>query len=158
MYIYKEKEHQQNDWKQLWNNGTGPERWLMRLGLWELVCAMMMLSEDYGMGWAASWIDHLDDADWLRRAMVNTFNQLGPEDKAMVRPLYEDWLWYDKTFDLKTLVRPEFNALCYLLDGHGKRVRRMDGPVTVLVGLRGMDRQEALGTLDGGRYEFCRWW
>ncbi len=133
-------------------------RWLMRLGLMELVAAMMILSEEYKLEWAASWNDHLDDPDWLRRAMANTFTWLKPHDKDIIRPLYEDWLWYEKTFDMKGLVVPEFNALCYLLDKGGKRVSRMDGPVTVLVGLKGQDREEALATLDTRCYEFKEWW
>jgi hypothetical protein len=133
-------------------------RWLVRLGLVELVAAMVILSEEYKLDWAASWNDHLDDPDWLRRAMANTFMRLKPADKNLIRPLYEDWLWYDKTFDMKGLVVPEYNALCYLLDNNGKRVRRMDGPVTVLRGLKGQDKREALATLDTKCYEFCCWW
>lgn len=99
-------------------------RWLTRLGLMDLVFGMAILSDEYKLDWAASWDDHLDDPDWLKRAMANTFMRLKPADKELVRPLYDDWLWYEKTFDMKALVVPEFNALCYLLDGEGKRVRR----------------------------------
>jgi hypothetical protein len=137
---------------------AGSGRWLVRLGLWELVCGMVILSEEYGLEWAASWNDHLDDPDWLGRAMANTFVQLKPADKDLVRPLYDDWLWFEKNFDMKGLVVPEYNALCYLLDKGGKRVSRMDRPVTVLVGLKGQDKREALETLDVKKYEFCRWW
>jgi hypothetical protein len=133
-------------------------RWLERLGLVELVCGMMILSDQYKMEWTASWDEHLDDPDWLKRAMANTFVRLKPADKDNIKPLYEDWLWYEKTFDMKGLVVPEFNALCYLLDAGGKRVCRMDGPVTVLRGLKGQDRQEALATLDKKCYEFKEWW
>jgi hypothetical protein len=144
------------------NFGTAKQaiggRWLLRLGLAELVAAMVILSEEYKLEWATSWNDHLDDPDWLRRAMANTFMRLKSADKDLIRPLYEDWLWYEKTFDMKGLVVPEYNALCYLLDRDGKRVSRMDGPVTVLVGLKGQDKREALETLDRRRYEFFKWW
>jgi hypothetical protein len=133
-------------------------RWLHRLGLAELVWGMAILSDVYKLAWAASWDDHLDEPDWLRRAMANTFVQLKPADKDLIRPLYDDWLWYEKNLDMKALVVPEFNALCYLLDRDGKRVCRMDGPVTVLRGLKGQDRREALATLDTKCYEFCCWW
>jgi hypothetical protein len=133
-------------------------RWLVRLGLAELVWGMAILSDEYKLEWAASWNDHLDDPDWLGRAMANTFVQLKPADKDLIRPLYDDWLWFEKTFDMTALVVPEFNALCYLLDKDGKRVCRMDGPVTVLRGLKGQDRREALETLDVKIYEFCCWW
>jgi hypothetical protein len=136
-------------------------RWLVRLGLMDLVFGMTVLSEEYKMAWAASWDEHLDDPDWLKRAMANTFIQLKPADKDLVRPLYDDWLWYESRYigiDMQFLVVPEFNALCYLLDRDGKRVCRMDGPVTVLRGLKGQDRREALETLDVKRYEFKEWW
>jgi len=123
-----------NDTVTLTQNGG---RWLVRLGLADLVFGMTVLSEEYKMDWAASWNDHMDDPDWLRRAMANTFVQLKPADKDLIRPLYDDWLWYEKNFDMKALIVPEYNALCYVLDGEGKRVRRMDGPVTVLRGLKG---------------------
>jgi hypothetical protein len=90
--------------------------------------------------------------------MANTFMRLKPADKDLIRPLYDDWLWYEKNFDMKAMILPEFNALCYLFDGNGKRVSRMDGPVTVLRGLKGQDRREALETLDVKKYEFKEWW
>jgi len=133
-------------------------RWLVRLELADLVWGMAILSDEYKMAWAASWGEHLDDPDWLKRAMANTFVQLKPDDKDRVRPLYEDWLWYEKNFDMKALVVPEYNALCYLLDGEGKRVSRMDGPVTVLRGLKGQDKWEAMATMDKRCYEFKEWW
>jgi len=55
-------------------------------------------------------------------------------------------------------VEREFNALCYLLDKYGKQVCRMDGPVTVLRGLKGPNKQEALKTLDRRCYEFKERW
>jgi hypothetical protein len=133
-------------------------RWLVQLGLMDLVCGMAILSDIYKLDWAKSWDTHLDDPDWLGRAMANTFMRLSLADKDLVRTRYEDWLWFEKTFDMQFLVVPEFNALCYLLDRDGKRVRRMDGPVTVLRGLKGQDRREALATLDKKCYEFCCWW
>jgi hypothetical protein len=128
------------------------------MGLVELVAAMMIFSEAYKLAWAASWMEHLDDPAWLHRAMGSTFARLTAADKDLIRPAYEDWLWYDKTFDMKYLVCPEYNALCWLLDGSGKRILCMDGAVTVLVGLKGQDKREALQTLDVKRYEFCSWW
>jgi len=133
-------------------------RWLVRLELVELISAMMIYSEHYKLAWADSWGEHLDDPDWLRRAMGSTFARLTAADKELIRPAYEDWQWLDKTFDMKYLVCPQFNALCWLLDGSGKRVCRMDGAVTVLVGLKGQDRREAMQGLDVKRYEFCSWW
>jgi hypothetical protein len=59
---------------------------------------------------------------------------------------------------MKGLILPEYNALCYLLDKEGKRVFRMNGPVTVLVGLKGQDKREALETLNVKKYEFKEWW
>jgi hypothetical protein len=144
-----------NDTVTLTQNGG---RWLTRLGLMDLVCGMAILSDEYKLEWAASWNDHLDDPDWLRRAMANTFVQLKPADKDLIRPLYEDWLWFEKNFDMKALVMPEYNALCYLIDRDGKWVCRMDGPVTVLRGLKGRDRRGALKTLDVKIYEFKEWW
>ena len=135
-----------------------PGRWLQRLGLVELVASMMVYSEDYRMAWGQSWLEHLDDPAWLSRAMANTFARLTAEDKDKIRPLYDPWLWYEKNFDMKALVCPEYNALCYLLDGSGKRILGMDGAVTVLRGLKGQDKREALKTLDVKRYEFCCWW
>jgi hypothetical protein len=159
MYIYKSKEKIGTDSKKVGTmEQTAGGRWLVRLGLMDLVCGMAILSDEYKLEWAASWDAHLDNPDWLGRAMANTFMQLKPVDKDLIRPLYEDWLWFEKNFDMKALVVPEFNALCYLLDGEGKRVRRMDGPVTVLRGLKGQDRREALETLDVKIYEFKEWW
>ena len=59
---------------------------------------------------------------------------------------------------MQALVEPEYNALCYLLDKDGKRVTRPDGPVTVLRGLKGQTKREALQTLDHRCYEFKQWW
>lgn len=133
-------------------------RWLVRLGLEELVWGMAILSDVYKLEWATSWNDHLDDTAWLGRAMANTFKQLNPADKDLIGPKYEDWLWFEKNFDMQALITPEYNALCYLLDRDGKRFCRMDGPVTVLRGLKGQDKREALETLDKKCYEFCCWW
>jgi hypothetical protein len=90
--------------------------------------------------------------------MADTFERLNPADKNLIRPGYEDWLWYEKTFDMTALVMPEYNVLCYLLYRNGKRVIRMNEPVTVLRGLKGQNRSEALKTLDTKRYEFKTWW
>jgi hypothetical protein len=162
MYIYKSKEKIGTDSKNVGTmEQTAGGRWLVRLGLMDLVCGMAILSDEYKMEWAAHWNDHLDKPDWLRRAMANTFLRLKPADKELIRPLYDDWLWFESRYigiDMKALVVPEFNALCYVLDGEGKRVRRMDGPVTVLRGLKGQDRREALETLNVKIYEFCCWW
>lgn len=59
---------------------------------------------------------------------------------------------------MQALVEPEYNALCYLLDKDDKRIRRSDGPVTVLRGLKGQDKQQAMATLDTRCYEFKAWW
>jgi hypothetical protein len=144
-----------------WKNSdtlTQPGRWLERLGLTELVAAMMVYSEDYKMAWGQSWMEHLNDPAWLSRAMANTFAQLTAADKDKIRPMVEDWQWYEKNFDMKYLMCPEYNALCYLLDGQGKRILGMDGAVTVLRGLKGQDKREAMQTLDRQRYEFKCWW
>jgi hypothetical protein len=140
------------------NTSVQTGRWLVRLGLWELICGMMILSQEYGLPWMASWQRHLDNPDWLGRAMAMTFMQLKPVDKDLIGTKYDDWLWFEKNVDMQALVEPEYNALCYLLDKDGKRIGRPDGPVTVLRGLKGQDKQEALQTLDRQRYEFKAWW
>jgi hypothetical protein len=58
-------------------------QWLIRLGLWELVCGMMILSEEYGLAWATSWQRHLDNPAWLSRAMAKTFMQLKDADNLL---------------------------------------------------------------------------
>jgi hypothetical protein len=90
--------------------------------------------------------------------MAQTFEHIGPEDQDLIRPKYADWLWLEKNVDMQALVEPEYNALCYLLDKDGKRIRRPDGPVTVLRGLKGQDKREAMATLDTRCYEFKEWW
>jgi hypothetical protein len=132
--------------------------WLVRNGLMELVCEMMELSVVYDFPWAASWENHLGNPDWLGKAMARTFERISPKDQDCIRPMYDDWLWFEKNIDMQALVTPEFNALCYLLDGKGKRIIRPEGPVTVLRGLKGQDKQQALATLDRRYYEFKAWW
>jgi DNA-binding transcriptional ArsR family regulator len=51
------------------SRAEGASRWYRRnprldadmLGLWELVCGMMILSQEYGLAWATSWQRHLDN-------------------------------------------------------------------------------------------------
>jgi hypothetical protein len=133
-------------------------QWLIRTGLMGLVDAMMRLSREYGFPWAASWPYHLGNPDWLSRAMAQTFMLLTPKDKDTVRAQYDDWLWYQNNLDMHKMANPEFNALCYLLDRKGNRVSNDKGEVTVLRGLKGQDKQEALKTLDLRCYEFIDWW
>ncbi|MBE0534540.1 MAG: hypothetical protein IH624_02645 [Phycisphaerae bacterium] len=133
-------------------------RWLKRLGLWELVAAMVLWSEDHGLPWASSWYAHLDEPAWLRRAFVNTFVRLTNAEKELVRPYYDEWLRLEAHADIEACVRPAFNAECFLLDRDGRRVTWRGQAQTVLVGLRGQDRQEALLQLNTKAYEFWRWW
>jgi hypothetical protein len=72
--------------------------------------------------------------------------------------LDDGWLWFEKHVDMQALVTPEFNALCYLLDGRGKRICNAKGPVTVLRELKGQDKPQALQNLDRRFYEFKSWW
>jgi hypothetical protein len=131
--------------------------WLQRIGMFDLVLAMEMLSGDYGLAWADHWRDHLDDPKWLDRAMVNTFGRLRDEDQELVRALYEDWLWYAANLDLEAAVSLGYVAEVALLWGDGRRVVD-DGHVqTVLVSLGGASREDAKRSLTS-EYEFVRWW
>lgn len=123
-----------------------------------LVCAMQSLSAEYGLAWADHWTVHLDDPKWLARAMVNTFMRLGDADKAIVNPLYEDWLWYSSHFDLEALVGIGYVAEVYLLDRNGQRISADGEYKTVVVKLDGASRKKALCQLKRDFYEFVRWW
>ena len=132
--------------------------WLRRIGMDVLVHAIAMLSDEYGMKWAASWPNHLDDPKWLNRAMVNTFGRLRDADKAVVNPLYEDWLWYSECFDLEATVALGYVAEVYLLDRNRNRISAEGRYQTILVSLDGASREEALCQLNRDTYEFVRWW
>jgi len=132
--------------------------WLRRIGMDVLVHAMAMLSRDYGLKWAASWADHLDDPRWLNKAMLNTFGRLSYEDKELVRPLYEDWCWYYEYLDLTAAVDLGYAAEVYLLDRNGCRVCASGQYQTILVKLDGASRKDALCQLNRDFYEFVRWW
>ena len=149
IYIYREvTEHRV---------GHRASGWLGRFGLLNLVLAMEMLSGDYGLSWADSWGDHLDDPAWLDKAMKNTFGRLDDADQEIVRPLYEDWQWYFANLDLAAAVSLGFVAEVALLWGDGQRVK-VDGEVqTVLVSLAGASREDAKSSLTS-EYEFLRWW
>ena len=134
--------------------------WLRRLGLYDLVMAMILLSDEYGLKWADDWWLNLDDPKWLNKAMVNTFGRLRDDDQELVRPLYEDWQWYYSNFDLEAAVNLGYLAEVYLLDRNGRRVVADGRFQTVLVNLEGATREEALCQLNRDRnvYGFSRWW
>ena len=136
-----------------WDTGS----WLRRLGLYDLVMAMIILSDEYGLKWADDWYDFLDDPKWLNRAMVNTFGRLKAEDKEIVRPLYEDWQWYFSNLDLAAAVKLGYVAEVALLWGDGQRVIDGGQVQTVLVALDGASREDARRSLTS-EYEFLRWW
>ena len=117
---------------------------------------MQMLSAEYGMSWANSWQDHLDEPKWLDRAMLNTFGRLRDEDQELLRPLYEDWQWYFANLDLEAAVKLGYVAEVALLDGSGKRVVDAGQVQTVLVSLDGASREDARRSLTS-EYEFIRW-
>jgi len=122
----------------------------------DLVAAMEMLSGEYDLPWADQWRRNLDDPGWLDRAMLNTFGRLDDADKELVRPLYEDWLWYFANLDLGAAVGLGYVAEVALLWGGGQRVVD-DGQVqTVLVSLGGASREDAKSSLTS-EYEFLRW-
>jgi hypothetical protein len=131
--------------------------WLRRLGLYDLVMAMILLSDEYGLKWADDWWLNLDDPKWLNRAMVNTFGRFNDTDKELVRALYEDWRWYFANLDLEAAVNLGYVAEVALLWGDGGAVVD-DGQVqTVLVALDGASREDAKGSLTS-EYEFLCWW
>lgn len=134
-----------------------PGRWLVRLGLWDLVVEMALLSMEYKLAWADRWAEHLDDPAWLRRAMANTWARLKDGDKERVRKGYEDWKWYETHLDMKYLVKPQFWALCYILDGEKKHILWDGQFVTCCRVLKGQTKDEALLKLDTNALEFIRW-
>jgi hypothetical protein len=123
-----------------------------------LVMAMRMLSAEYELKWAHRWEAHLDEPKWLSKAMVNTYDRLSEEDKAMVNPQYEDWLWYAANLDLEQTVRLKYTALVVLVDRWGSRIIDGGEVQTILVELDGATRDEALCQLNRECYEFVRWW
>ena len=149
MYIYKEvTETEVGQWDS-W--------WLRRIGLFNLVLAMEMLSGEYDLPWAGQWQQHLDDPKWLDKAMVNTFGRLNDADQELVRPLYEDWQWYFANLDLAAAVKFRHVAEVALLWGDGRRVVDGGQVQTVLVSLDGASREDAKRSLTS-EYEFLRWW
>jgi hypothetical protein len=52
--IYREKRSMELTQKKLdkLDKTAASGQWLIRLGLWELVCGMMILSQEYGLAWA----------------------------------------------------------------------------------------------------------
>ena len=92
----------------------------------------------------------MNNPEWLGRARAQTFTQLTPEDQDRISPLYADWLWFEQNVNMQALAEPEFNALCYLLD--------VKGPVTVLRGFKGRDKQEVMKKPNTQRYKFKAWW
>lgn len=135
-----------------------PGRWLMRLGFYELVAAMMVFSADHGLPWANHWQANLDNPGWLKRAMVNTFGRLTEQEKETVQLFYEDWLWYAEHFDLEPLVRLPHWAQVYLLNSTGQRIHSQGHFQSVLVELHGVTPKEALQQLDTQWYQFRGWW
>ena len=131
--------------------------WLKRIGMMDLVAGMWLLSGEYELSWADSWPDHLDEPKWLDKAMVNTFGRLNDADKELVRPLYEDWLWFFANLDLAAAVALGYVAEVALLWGDGRRVVDGGQVQTVLVSLGGASREDAKSSLTS-EYEFLRWW
>jgi len=131
--------------------------WLERLGVENLILAMQMLSADYDLPWADQWRRNWDDPKWLDKAMKHTFGRLNDADKELVRPLYEDWLWYFENLDLEAAVRLGYVAEVALLWGDGRRVVDGGQVQTVLVSLGGASRENAKSSLTS-EYEFLRWW
>ena len=132
--------------------------WLARIGMDVLVHAMQSLSAEYGLAWADSWPDHLDDPKWLNRAMLNTFGRLREDDQELLRELYEDWCWYFSNLDLEALVELGYAAEVYLLDRSGNRISAEGRYQTILVKLDGASREDALCQLNSDFYEVIRWW
>jgi hypothetical protein len=134
--------------------------WLRRIGMFDLVMMMDLLSGEYGFDWAEKWRQNLDDPKWLGKAMVNTFDRLRDEDQELLRELYEDWCWYFSNLDLEAAVNLGYLAEVYLLDRNGRRVVADGRFQTVLVNLEGATREEALCQLNRDRnvYGFSRWW
>ena len=150
IYIYKEVTETRVG---QWASGS----WLQRIGMDDLVAAMVLLSGDYDLPWADQWQRNLDKPKWLDKAIKNTFGRLNEADQELVAPLYEDWLWYFSNLDLGAAVALGFVAEVALLWGDGRRVVA-DGRVqTVLVSLSGGSREDARGSLTS-EYEFLRWW
>lgn len=135
----------------------GKGLWLRRLGLWDLVIEMALLSMEYKLGWAGSWADHLDDPAWLRRAIAGTWDRLRDADRERVREGFEDWRWTETHLDLQYLAMPRSWALCYILNGKKERILWAGRFVTCCRVLEGRTRTEALGKLDKEIYEFVRW-
>ena len=131
--------------------------WLRRIGMFDLVLAMEMLSGEYDLAWADQWQRNLDDPRWLDKAMVNTFGRLNDADKQLVAPLYEDWCWCVANLDLAAAVKLGYVAEVALLWGGGQRVVDGGRVQTVLVSLDGTSRDDALCQLNR-EYEFLRWW
>lgn len=137
--------------------GQRDSRWLERIGMLDLVLAMRMLSGDYGMSWAESWDAHLDEPDWLKRAMTNTFRLLKDTDRQVVRPLYEAWLWYAENFDLDAMMRQGLLLEVYLLDRNRQRISCDGQYKTIVLELQADSRQDALLQVNSDWYEFKCW-
>jgi hypothetical protein len=115
------------------------------------------ISKSYGLPWCESWDDHLENMDWIRRAMWNTFDQLKESDKERIRYEYELFLDHDTFCDWRAMAFPTFDALCYILDRRGKRVESEGVLVTVVRELEGATTQDAIKKLDTRLYEFIEW-
>jgi hypothetical protein len=133
------------------------EPWLRRSGLWPMVCQFVELSKSYGLPWCESWDDHLENMDWIRRAMWNTFLRLGCNDKGSIRYEYELFLDHDTFCDWRAMAFPSFDALCFILDRRGRRVESEGVYQTVVRELEGATKQVAIGKLDTRFYEFIEW-
>ena len=136
------------------DSGTG---WLTKSTLWPMVFRFAEFSFDYGMDWAGKWADKIDDMGWVRRAMENTYRKLSDEDKEIIRDKYELFLAHDKFCDWQAMANPSFDALCYLIDGQGRRVESEGVLVTVVRELAGTTKEEALLQLNTDCYEFIEW-
>ena len=131
--------------------------WLKRSMLWPMVFQFVEFSVDYCLPWCESWDDHLEDFNWVRRAMWNTFLRLGFGDKKRIQYEYELFLDHDTFCDWQALAFPSFDALCYILDRRGKRVESESVLVTVVRELEGVSKQVAIEKLDTRFYEFIEW-
>ena len=136
-----------------WSNGA----WLTASGLWPLVLQFAELSFNYGMEWAERWADNVDDVGWVRRAMANTFQKLSDDDKESIRDEYELFLEHDRVCDWQAMANPCFDALCYVIDGQGRRVESEGVLVTVVRELAGETKEDALLQLNTECFEFIEW-
>jgi len=71
---------------------------LQNLFLWPLLVVLWNLAIDYKFAWAAGFEKRMAicDVEWLRRAMILTFQKLTPEHQAWIQEEYNDFVEMDK--------------------------------------------------------------